>query len=115
MALIEGAEAAVYMAGIIKQLTAVKDVKIRCLVDNKSLHESLLSSKQVENRRLRLDISVLDDMIWREEIKKKVEWVQTSHQIAQGCSQQELKKKNNKKKKKKKNKKKDKSENVLWL
>ncbi|CAL4218258.1 unnamed protein product, partial [Meganyctiphanes norvegica] len=112
MALIEGAEAAVYMAGIIKQLTAVKDVKIRCLVDNKSLHESLLSSKQVENRRLRLDISVLDDMIWREEIKK-VEWVQTSHQIAdcltkkgsfyretQGCSQQELKKKKKKKKKK---------------
>ena len=80
MALLEGAEAAVYIAGIMKQLIG-KDMKIHCFTDNKSLHEALGSSKQVEDKRLRIDISVLDDMLARGEVEK-VAWVDTLQQLA---------------------------------
>ena len=81
MALLEGAEAAVYMSGIIQQLTGTDAMRICCLTDNKSLCEALSSSKQIEDKRLRIDISVLDDMRARGEIDT-VEWVPTSHQLA---------------------------------
>ena len=80
MALLEGAEAAVYMSGIIQQLTGTDAMRICCLTDNKSLCEALSSSKQIEDKRLRIDISVLDDMRARGEIDT-VEWVPTSHQL----------------------------------
>ena len=82
LALLEGAEASVYLADILRQVTNLdKRLKIRCLTDNKSLYEALSSSKQVEDKRLRIDISVIDDMISRGEIDN-VGWVGTSHQVA---------------------------------
>ena len=63
LALVEGAETSFYIANIIKEVTKLKDVPIHCFVDNKSLVDALSSSKQVEDRRLRVDIAVLDDMI----------------------------------------------------
>ena len=81
MALVEGAGTAVYMAGILKQLIGNVDVKILCYTDNKSLVESLLSSKQVNDRRLRLDINVIENMLARGEITKVI-WVSSKDQLA---------------------------------
>ena len=81
MALVEGAGTAVYLAGIIKHLTGKSNIKIHCNTDNKSLVESLLSSKQVSDKRLRLDTNVLEDMLIRGEISK-VTWVNSKDQLA---------------------------------
>ena len=81
LALVEGAEVSFYIASILKEVTKIKDVPINCFVDNKSLVDALSSSKQVEDRRLRIDIAVLDDMIEKKEINH-VAWVDTCNQLA---------------------------------
>ena len=68
LALVEGAEASFYIASILKEMTKVEEITIKCKVDNKSLVDALSSSKQVDDKRLRIDIAVLDDMLERKEI-----------------------------------------------
>ena len=55
--------------------------RIKCYVDNKSLVDALQSCKNVEDRRLRIDIAVLRDMLERREVEE-VSWVNTSMQLA---------------------------------
>jgi len=81
MALLEGAETAVYLASIIKEITGCEEMPITCIVDNKSLVDALQSSNKIEDTRLRLDIAVLEDMISRKEISKVI-WVDTTRQLA---------------------------------
>ena len=81
MALLECAEAAVYIAGILHELSGGERCRIRCFVDNKSLVDALKSCKQVEDRRLRIDIAVLRNMLERGEVEE-VSWVDTSLQLA---------------------------------
>ena len=51
------------------------------MTDNKSLHDALLSSKQVNDQRLRIDISVVDDMLARSELERVI-WVSGANQLA---------------------------------
>ena len=81
LALVEGAEVSFYIASILKEVTKTKEMPINCFVDNKSLVDALSSSKQVEDRRLRIDIAVLDDMLGKKEINC-VKWVDTCNQLA---------------------------------
>ena len=81
MALLEGAETAVYLANILREVTGCEKIPITCIVDNKSLVDALHSSNKIEDTRLRVDIAVLDDMISRKEICE-VKWVDTTHQLA---------------------------------
>ena len=64
LSLVECAENGVYLSLILKELTGTK-VDVKCFVDNKSLVDSIHSSKSVDDRRLRVDIAVLRDMIDR--------------------------------------------------
>ena len=81
LALVEGAEASFYIASILKEMTKAEEIPIKCKVDNKSLVDALSSSKQVDGKRLRIDIAVLDDMLERKEIDQ-VSWVDTKWQLA---------------------------------
>ena len=82
LALVEGAEVSFYIASIIKEITKMKEeMPIQCKVDNKSLVDALSSSKQVDDRRLRIDIAVLDEMLEKKEIHN-VFWVDTTSQLA---------------------------------
>ena len=81
MALLEGAETAVYLACILKEVTGCKEIPITCLVDNKSLVDALKSTNKIDDNRLRVDLAVLDDMLSRKEICE-VQWVDTTQQLA---------------------------------
>ena len=81
LALVECAETAVYIKEILSELSGWKKMPINCYVDNKSLFDSLNSTKNVDNRRLRIDLAVLSDMIDRRELNS-VKWVDTTHQLA---------------------------------
>ena len=81
MALLEGAEAAVYLGQILKETLKCKAMKIRCITDNKSLVDAVQSTKRVDDKRLRLDIAVLLDMQERGEISE-IAWVDTHMQLA---------------------------------
>ena len=81
LALLDGAEAAYFIVNIISEILLIPHLQIHCNVDNKSLLEALYTSKLVDDRRLRIDIAVLQDMLNRKEITK-VHWVDTAGQLA---------------------------------
>ena len=56
-------------------------IKIESITDNKSLFETLYSTKTTENKRLRADIAALRERPGNGEIDK-IHWVETSYQIA---------------------------------
>ena len=94
LALVECAEAASYISWIIRDIIKCHNLAVHCLVDNRSLVEALNSSHSVEDRRLRIDIALLKDMLSRGEINS-VSWVGTSEQLAdcltkRGASAQRL-------------------------
>ena len=81
LALVEGAKQGIYLAAMLKQIIGHADIKVICLTDNKSLADSLASVKQVHDKRLRLDTSVLENMLENNEINQIV-WVKSSEQLA---------------------------------
>ena len=81
LALLDGAEAAHFIASIISHLLIIPPIKIACYVDNLSLANAIYSSKLVEDRRLRIDIAVLQDMMKRGELDG-VKWVRSEDQLA---------------------------------
>ena len=81
VALLECAEAAVFLARVTSELTGMEPLRISCYVDNKSLIDVLYSSKSVDHRRLRIDIAVLVGMLERGEIQR-VSWVDSASQLA---------------------------------
>ena len=57
-----------------------KPILIKCFVDSKSLVETLNSTKNVDDRRLRIDIAVLRNMVENKEISS-VYWIPTCKQL----------------------------------
>ena len=81
LALIDGAETAVYIQKLIEEICDGVKIPIICYTDNKSLVDVLESRKNVDDRRLRVDMAVLKDMLLSEDISS-IRWVSTSHQLA---------------------------------
>ena len=81
MALLDCAEAAVYIAHVLSEVSGCPSLPIYCAVDNRSLVDSLYSTNQIEDKRLRIDLAVLRDMLEKKEIHK-VAWVASSQQLA---------------------------------
>ncbi|KAG0724834.1 Retrovirus-related Pol polyprotein from transposon RE1 [Chionoecetes opilio] len=81
LALLDGASTAVYVASILQEISGCGRIPTRCFVDNRSVVEALYTYKLVDNKRLRIDISVLRGMLDQGELKE-VTWVETSKQLA---------------------------------
>ena len=81
LALLDGAEAAYFIGQLISNIANVPVPKVFCKVDNLSLVNAVTSSKLVDDRRLRVDIAVLQDMIDRRELHA-VTWVNSESQLA---------------------------------
>ena len=81
LALLDCASAAVYIREVLMEICRCGLVPIKCYTDNKSLLDTLNSNKNVDDRRLRIDLAVLQDMLHKGEINH-VSWVDTSHQLA---------------------------------
>ena len=79
-ALVEGAEYADCIAGIIKMIFSDIKIKINCYTDSKSLVDSLSSFKQQEPCR-RQDTLVLKDMLEKGTIEP-LTWVKLEDQLA---------------------------------
>jgi len=81
LALVDCACTAVYIRQVLAEFTRCSELAINCFTDNKSLLDTLNSSKNVDDRRLRIELAVLQDMLHKGEINK-VSWVDSSHQLA---------------------------------
>lgn len=81
LALCEGADAGFLVSTMLQEIFQLSKLpKVICFTDNKSLNETLKTSTIVTDRRLRVDIARLREMIVEEEIK--VNWIQGIDQIA---------------------------------
>ncbi|XP_057305251.1 uncharacterized protein LOC130642182 [Hydractinia symbiolongicarpus] len=81
LALSEGADASFYLAKVIQQICKLTKVpKITCIIDNKSLFETLKTTNVTKDLRLRVDIARLRQMVEQDEIT--VKWVEGKHQLA---------------------------------
>ena len=54
---------------------------IKAITDNKSLYDAVHSTKTIEDKRLKVDICALRDMMQRKEIHH-IEWIEAENQIA---------------------------------
>lgn len=79
IAILECAESAVYLAKIWREISGCRNLKIKCFADDKSLVDTLCSYRSVKDKRLRIAIAIMRDMVERE--VTEVNWVDTSRQL----------------------------------
>ena len=94
MALLDCAETAVYLNHMLCEISGCSKRNIVCRVDNKSLVDAIHSSNLIEDKRLRIDLAVIRDMLDKQELTEVV-WVQSDQQLAncltkRGSSNEEL-------------------------
>ena len=85
LALVEAVDMAYYLGRILTEILyrnkSSCNIPIECFIDNKSLWENAHSTKGVSERRLRIDIAAIKEMLERKEISA-IKWVETSHQLS---------------------------------
>ena len=84
LALEDAVDYAFYLICVILEMLRLKtdDVEIRCFIDNKSLYDSIHCTTNVkEEKRLILDISLIKEMIQKNEITS-VSFVESKEQLA---------------------------------
>ena len=77
---------AYYLGQILSQVLFdnKKEIHIELYVDNKSLHDNVFSVKNVAEKRLRIDIAAIKELVTEE--KLNVNWVETKCQLADGLT-----------------------------
>ncbi|VDI51209.1 Hypothetical predicted protein [Mytilus galloprovincialis] len=85
LALADGIDCATSLATLYNELvfnkcTTEGGITVRCVIDNKDLFEAVHSKKNVSEKRLRLEISCIKEMIQKGELT--VHWIETKEQIA---------------------------------
>ena len=89
LALNDALDDAVYLKYLISEIyhDNVRESKIPILayIDNKSLDESLRSTKQVQEKRLRIDIAEVQRMLESKEINE-INWIPSKENLADGLT-----------------------------
>ena len=83
MALQDGADAAVLLAALISEALydGSEGMSVMCCTDSRGLYRALYSTKAVQDKRLRIDIARMRQMLEVGEVTK-VSWVDSSQQLA---------------------------------
>jgi hypothetical protein len=88
LAAVEAAEMAIYISALLKDMLQSKTtIKTYVFSDNKNLVSATHSSTNIEDRRLVIDISVLRDLLSRQELTDLL-WVSTENQLANALTKQ---------------------------
>ena len=92
LSLLDGAEHGMLLASILSEIVGV-NIPVKCITDNKSLCDAAYSTTSIEDKRLRIDLSVIREMVRKKEIT--IEWRNSNLQLAgsltkKGCSKLQL-------------------------
>ena len=87
--LVEGLESAIYHRVLISELSGRKkdSFEIKAVIDNRSCVDALKSTSQVDDKRLRIEIGELKELL-QQKVVKEVSWVEGSDQIADALTKQ---------------------------
>ena len=81
MALREGADASYLLASQLQEIfLSSKPPPVTCVIDNKSLYETLRTTNVIKDLRLRVDVASLRQLVEDEELS--VKWVDGQRQLA---------------------------------
>ena len=85
----EGLEASYYYREMLASILGVKTrtVMIEAYVDNKSIIEAILSTRLVEDKRLRVDVAAIKESLQLHDVKK-IQWVPGHLQLANPMTKQ---------------------------
>ena len=88
LSLVDACEASILIANQLREMLDCKDaLPITLVTDNESLANAVRSTTSVEEKRLRIDISALREMLNRREISQ-IKWVPTEDQLADCLTKQ---------------------------
>ena len=79
--MMDGVESAIFMSVLLKELHPQLKTSQYTDTENKSLHDALWSRKYISDKRPRIDIVALKEMLHKKEIDK-IHWVKKEHQLA---------------------------------
>lgn len=83
LTLLEGVEEAVCLQALLSEILSdsLLKVPIKAYIDSKNIHSAIHSTKTVSEKRLRLDIAALKQMLHRKDTEE-VSWIESSKQLA---------------------------------
>ena len=81
LSLADALDHAIYLQQVISELTSFDDIPIDAFVDNKSVVEAVYSTKSVEDKRLRIDVGSVKELLDRKTIKS-VQWIPGEQMLA---------------------------------
>lgn len=85
LAMVEALDMACYLGHLLSELLLDQpmnsSIPIDCFTDNRSLCESIRSTKQVSEKRLRLDVAGIKEMVDKKEVSS-IHWIDASHQLS---------------------------------
>ena len=81
LSLSEALDHAIYLRHVLREITGYEGIKIEAFTDNLSVEEALLSTKCVDDKRLRIDVGAVKQMIADGTIEN-VKWIPGSLMIA---------------------------------
>ena len=81
LALSEGADAGFLVSSQVQEIFKLSSLPVvRCLTDNRSLTDTLVTTRVISDRRLRVDVARLREMVEKCEIE--ISWIEGKQQIA---------------------------------
>lgn len=89
LSLEEGLEASVYYRQMLEDILGIKSksIQIEAYVDNKSVIEAILSTRMVEDKRLRVDVAAIQELLKLHDINR-IQWVPGHLQLANVMTKQ---------------------------
>ena len=82
MALIEGVEEVLYLKAVLVELRLLSSAsQVLCYVDNRSLCDSLYSTKLVSDKMLRIDVAAIKQLL-EQNVIQQVKWCPAEKQLA---------------------------------
>ena len=84
LALVDAAEASVYYKNFIQEIVGVRHIghlPILCKTDSAAVYGSVHSNTQILDKRLRIETSILRELLAKEEVAS-ITWVPTKSQLA---------------------------------
>ncbi len=81
LAMADGIDTGIFLSTLYGELNRTTDLPLVCITDCRSLHDAIYSTKAVTEKRLRMEIAGIKELVERGQIKE-VQWVRTEKQLA---------------------------------
>ena len=90
LAAVEAVNASIYLKTLVKEMIGAKcaSLKVRLVVDNKALLDAISSKSSVEDKRLRIDISLLRECSISNKDINGIYWVASHNNFANALTKQ---------------------------